>query len=352
MIADDMVTEIYKHGDPELAAELGRAVVVSVPFSMLGADDRLSALIPRDSNGDLVAPWARPPYPAVLLISDPGCMTWVKAHPTEKIGELKLSDPPIWAVDAVLIAISGGAPVPLFACVICGMANGRVARLSIGDPAGADATFTSLRNLARRCSGRYGEAALERYIGDLCRELGGGEVHREQGYAGQLKSVVGTAFALMNCRNITTRDEISSRQQRRSAERSGRTLFTVKTLVVKPVARRSGAVGDPRGQPLALHWVRGHFKHYTPEKPLFGSATGTYWWSPHLSGDVNAGAVVKDYAVRSGAHGASLGGESPAATYIKMVPEVGIEPTQSEAPRDFEPSAGKPGTRDSAGLRN
>ncbi len=48
---------------------------------------------------------------------------------------------------------------------------------------------------------------------------------------------------------------------------------------------------------VPLHMVRGHFKTYTPEKPLFGRMTGTYWWAHHLRGDESAGVVHHDYEV-------------------------------------------------------
>lgn len=47
----------------------------------------------------------------------------------------------------------------------------------------------------------------------------------------------------------------------------------------------------------ALHMMRGHFKTYTPEAPLFGKRVGTWWWQPGLRGNVEKGIVLKDYAV-------------------------------------------------------
>lgn len=47
----------------------------------------------------------------------------------------------------------------------------------------------------------------------------------------------------------------------------------------------------------AIHWVRGHFKQYTAERPLFGRFTGLYWWQPHLAGKAKDRVVVKDYRI-------------------------------------------------------
>jgi hypothetical protein len=43
--------------------------------------------------------------------------------------------------------------------------------------------------------------------------------------------------------------------------------------------------------------VRGHFKQYTAERPLFGRFTGLYWWQPHLAGKAKDRVVVKDYRI-------------------------------------------------------
>jgi hypothetical protein len=112
-------------------------------------------------------------------------------------------------------------------------------------------------------------------------------------------SVVSTALALLCCKNASTIDQPPPRQLRRAAEREGRPKpFTVKTLVVKPLQRkRSEEAESSNGEPLALHWVRGHFKSYSEDKPLLGRVSGTFWWTPHLAGDVQAGVVVKDYKV-------------------------------------------------------
>ena len=51
------------------------------------------------------------------------------------------------------------------------------------------------------------------------------------------------------------------------------------------------------GEANALHLVRGHFKTYTGEAPLFGSRTGTYWWGWHERGSVESGVSLHDYSV-------------------------------------------------------
>jgi hypothetical protein len=127
---------------------------------------------------------------------------------------------------------------------------------------------------------------------------------RPIGLSSGAHATVSTVFALMNCRNVQLDDSTPSRQQRRAAERSNRPMpFTVRSLLVRPIATRrspeTSAVSDAPVA-LALHWVRGHFKHYDDANKLFGRHTGTYWWAPHLAGEAAAGVVVKDYRLPEG----------------------------------------------------
>lgn len=49
-----------------------------------------------------------------------------------------------------------------------------------------------------------------------------------------------------------------------------------------------------RGQRESI-LVRGHFKTYTEEAPLFGKLTGTFWVPSHARGDASLGLAEKDY---------------------------------------------------------
>jgi len=69
-------------------------------------------------------------------------------------------------------------------------------------------------------------------------------------------------------------------------------------------AARSEAGGSLR---KALHLVRGHFKQYDAEHPLFGKHTGLYWWGLHARGQAEQGTIRKDYAI----HGAPASGGGP-----------------------------------------
>jgi hypothetical protein len=119
---------------------------------------------------------------------------------------------------------------------------------------------------------------------------------------GSLESIL-TTFALMNCKNIVER-EVPPAIQPRAARRRGEPWVSYRhhVLEVRPFSRRKIADGAPLdpGSSTAIHWVRGHFKRYTQERPLLGRFTGTYWWQPHLAGRAPR-FVSKDYALATGA---------------------------------------------------
>jgi hypothetical protein len=85
-------------------------------------------------------------------------------------------------------------------------------------------------------------------------------------------------FALTNCRNIVRETQSPDRKLQKSRRKSGKLpLYHFATLKMKPIGRSSEAA-------RAIHWVRGHFKEYTPDRPLFGKIAGLFWWEPHLVG--------------------------------------------------------------------
>lgn len=98
-------------------------------------------------------------------------------------------------------------------------------------------------------------------------------------------------------------DKVSPpRQQRRAAERQGvRQLHDYYILRVKPLAapRSMAEVGRAARDPgqRREHIVRGHFRYYSPERPLFGRWTGMIWIPAHERGDSDIGRIKKDYKV-------------------------------------------------------
>lgn len=108
-------------------------------------------------------------------------------------------------------------------------------------------------------------------------------------------------LSMMNCRNVTRVENAPPRFRSRQAVRRGDPPPTrYYTLVIDPmriVLQEEGGVRR-NGIKKALHICRGHFAHYATDKPLFGRYAGTFWRPAHVRGTVEAGQVVKDYAVK------------------------------------------------------
>lgn len=109
------------------------------------------------------------------------------------------------------------------------------------------------------------------------------------------------AFGFANCRNVVQRERGRTNPPK-PWQQAG--VPTVRYRVLAVDGRATAAddpsePGDPSApkRKLSLHIVRGHFARYTPERPLFGKYTGTFWMPQHVRGSPTAGVVVKDYAV-------------------------------------------------------
>lgn len=107
-------------------------------------------------------------------------------------------------------------------------------------------------------------------------------------------------FDLLTCKNIDTIDNEPPVKLNKSRVKKGKQpLFTYKTLVIKPTSKRQQSLEAQGLWENRIHLCRGHFKEYTPEKPLFGKFTGRYWWQPSVRGRNRNGVVMKDYEVRT-----------------------------------------------------
>lgn len=93
--------------------------------------------------------------------------------------------------------------------------------------------------------------------------------------------------------------ETTGRAERRQAAR-GPIGAISRELVIAPLRRtlraiRAFVVTNP-GVGIPKQWVRGHFKTFTSDRPLFGRYIGTYWWDPHFRGDETNGEIRHDTA--------------------------------------------------------
>lgn len=115
-------------------------------------------------------------------------------------------------------------------------------------------------------------------------------------------AVIATAIGFMHCKNVKREPvELPAKQARAFERRHKRAPFRFHTLQIDPmkeVLETEGGVSH-NGLKKALHICRGHFATYTPEKPLFGKVTGTFWKPAHVRGSAKAGIVGKAYAVNA-----------------------------------------------------
>lgn len=109
------------------------------------------------------------------------------------------------------------------------------------------------------------------------------------------------AISFMHCKNVvTTVNEPPAKLSKAYQKRRGVPLVKYYTLEIEPmkqVLRREGQ-SEKTGLKRALHICRGHFAHYSPDKPLFGRVSGTFWKPAHVRGSLSEGAVIKDYEVK------------------------------------------------------
>lgn len=104
-----------------------------------------------------------------------------------------------------------------------------------------------------------------------------------------------TALGLVNCNNVTTKEERLRLRRSGTQKRRGMAATEVRYRTI--VLPGGGSEPDGRGghRATAIHRVRGHFKTYTAERPLMGRGVGTYWWGWQVRGSAALGAVESDY---------------------------------------------------------
>lgn len=110
------------------------------------------------------------------------------------------------------------------------------------------------------------------------------------------------ALALMSCTNVQLIDEFPLSSLSQIHEKKYREpLVKFKTVRIRPnrISKSGREKQEPAKHldlPLTVH--HGHFKVFTPERPLFGKYTGTFWWHQHVRGSAKNGINIKDYVVQ------------------------------------------------------
>jgi len=117
---------------------------------------------------------------------------------------------------------------------------------------------------------------------------------------GYVLSDLKLAVTALSCKNIRPVKVLPCQKINKKRKMTGKEpLYAYHTLdVILPGRRCIAEPGGPTGRTVRLHLCRGHFKEYTPERPLFGKHTGRYWWQPIARGDKRAGVVMKNYNVK------------------------------------------------------
>ena len=124
--------------------------------------------------------------------------------------------------------------------------------------------------------------------------------------AAQIADVLGESIArslflavsFLHCKNVERIEIAPDAKLSRSAQKKyDIPLVRYHVLQITPFNQRGGGgSGDGTGSPKSMHVVRGHFKTWTAERPLFGRVVGTFWVQDHVAGRSTT-TVNKDYAV-------------------------------------------------------
>ncbi len=103
------------------------------------------------------------------------------------------------------------------------------------------------------------------------------------------------AVSIAHCKNIQLAPLQPSRQQRRQLERQKLPVVTYKTLTIRPVSAKASEPPKAYQGLLRSHVVRGHFRTYTSDAPLFGKFVGTWWVENFVRGEPERGEIKKQY---------------------------------------------------------
>jgi hypothetical protein len=109
-------------------------------------------------------------------------------------------------------------------------------------------------------------------------------------------------LSMLNCRRQTElieRPEFNPPDKWLRRQKQPKLRYHV--LSIDPLKKmlRYDEKADPTGKELAWHLCRGHWKHYTAEKPRLGKYVGSVWCPPHARGKKENGVVLKEYKVET-----------------------------------------------------
>lgn len=298
MIVDDVL-------DAGLRKRLPNGQVFIVPWEMAPKwdghaldwplDPLLMKLCPRDAAGSFDTTWARRPYPVTILTPavSRGLPVVLAVWAIRNDPSIPPDDPDYtdrWHYVFIIRSANGTTWTPLYAGF---SSRGRDEHLYA--PSLETAAEVENLNAAQR-------GWLQCFdVHDAWGNWEGGAEAPKEWYRAINQAAAAYAvalFSLLNARNVVSVVEQPSRQVRRARARNHREPG-VSWHVLKLRSLRSLRSSDAAatGEHLAIHWVRGHFKIYTVERPLLGRYSGRFFWQPHLAGKDTARRIEKTYVV-------------------------------------------------------
>tara|TARA_R110000851_G_scaffold151675_3_gene292971 strand:- start:21717 stop:23057 length:1341 start_codon:yes stop_codon:yes gene_type:complete len=109
------------------------------------------------------------------------------------------------------------------------------------------------------------------------------------------------SIGFLNCSNVGTVvvKNNSKKKNKKYKKKHGHEPLSYRVVTVSPhlstVYEHSNEVKNTKDLPL--HVVRGHFRKYTEERPLFGRYSGTFWVPAHAKGSKEHGEIAHEYEV-------------------------------------------------------
>lgn len=301
MIVDDLAKRF-----PKLKQVIDGSFVVRVPWRLLpeggvGSDFSPETLplrfLQKGAGGQLIN-WddIRLPYDNIVIVSqysDPSIII-VKTH--------KADDPGRLSIDVtVLVMFGGGLGIKRFKYMV--FANGDIG-IPFNESLSPEKHRKSVQIVRRMEMQTFDELGFDNtevrdyyvnYEASKTTEEGRRGIEKDSGIYCVMVSAVAALFSCKNMEVVAIHADKAIQAKR--AKRGLLPLYTFHTLTVRISHKSKHAMGGI-GEPVAIHWVRGHFKRYTESDKLFGKHIGLYWWQPHLAGMAHR-VVDKDYAIQT-----------------------------------------------------
>lgn len=293
MIVDDLWASgmdkfFIRHKDPH---------VVRLPFPLgvdfddggvrFKVDDlaiKLSPILVQGDKCTISLQWARAPFDSLIFYHSPRessalCLEADRDENKEKWRIALISKAP-WRRMSAMVAVAE-------------VGEGYLAvNKNINEMAKQSASLTSSMNNEVDLEGKLEAYMLEQFADDSSYVQ----------YTEDIAKIAMTAVSLINARNIAQRSiEHDAKIQKARMRKGLRPLFRYHELLLQPFKSiRERGESKASGDLMPIHWIRGHFKEFSRERPLFGKYSGRYWWQPHISGKDTSRKVEKSYAIDIG----------------------------------------------------